>query len=64
MLVNENYEGLLREKQVLKILPIGRSTLWAGVKTGRFPRPIKLGPRTTVWRAKDIWQLVERLSVE
>jgi prophage regulatory protein len=64
MLVNENYEGFLREKQVLKILPIGRSTLWAGVKTGRFPRPIKLGPRTTVWRAKDIWQLVERLSVE
>ena len=30
------------------------STWWAGVKAGRFPKPIKLGPRTTVWRVEDI----------
>lgn len=41
------------------IVPVGRSTWWAGVKTGRFPAPVKLGPRTSVWRAGDIRALVE-----
>ena len=29
-------------------IPVGKSTWWAGVKSSRFPRPVKLGPRTTV----------------
>jgi prophage regulatory protein len=36
------------------IIPISASSWWAGVKEGRFPQPIKLGPRTTVWRETDI----------
>jgi len=43
-------------------IPVGRSTWWDGVKTGRFPKPIKLGPRTTAWRVEDIRALVERLA--
>jgi prophage regulatory protein len=30
------------------------------VKTGRFPKPIKLGPRTTVWRVEEIIELIEK----
>jgi len=41
------------------IIPVSRSTWWQGVKTGRFPRPCKLGPRITVWRAEDIRQLIQ-----
>jgi prophage regulatory protein len=41
-------------------IPVSKSTWWAGVKTGRFPRPLKLGPRITVWRVEDIRTLVER----
>jgi prophage regulatory protein len=51
--------GLLRIKQVLKFIPVSRSNWWAGVKTGRFPQPIKLSERVTVWRASDIRALVE-----
>jgi hypothetical protein len=40
-------------------LPISRSTWWAGVKTGRFPAPVKLGPRITAWRVEDIRRLIE-----
>ena len=40
-------------------IPVGRSTWWQGVKTGRFPQPVKLGPRTTVWKVKDIRELIE-----
>jgi prophage regulatory protein len=41
------------------IVPVCKSTWWAGVKAGRFPRPVKLGPRVTAWRASDIRALVE-----
>jgi len=40
------------------LIPIGKSTWWAGVKNGRFPKPVKLGPRTTAWRVEDIRQLL------
>lgn len=46
------------------IIPVGRSTWWAGVKSGRFPKPIKLGPRTTVWSLESINELLEKLSRE
>ncbi len=38
---------------------LGKSTWCAGVNTGRFPRPVKLGPRATAWRAEDIRKLIE-----
>ncbi len=50
-------EGFVRLSQFLgngRVLPIGRSTWWAGVKSGRFPQPVKLLPRVTVWRVEDI----------
>jgi predicted DNA-binding transcriptional regulator AlpA len=39
-------------------VPVGRTTWWEGVKSGRFPKPLKLGPRITVWRAQDIHRLI------
>nr|WP_225587802.1 AlpA family phage regulatory protein [Methylomonas fluvii] len=42
------------------IIPIGRSTWWKGVKDGIYPAPVKLGPRTTVWRVEDIRGFIER----
>jgi len=51
--------GLLRDKEVLEFLHISRSSLWLGVKEGRFPQPIKLSKRTTRWRAQDILALIE-----
>lgn len=43
-------------------IPVGKSTWWAGVRSGRFPKPVKLGPKTTAWRVEDIRALVERLA--
>ncbi|QGZ93425.1 helix-turn-helix transcriptional regulator [Terricaulis silvestris] len=39
-------------------LPVSKSTWWAGVKSGRYPKPVKLGPRITAWRATDIQALL------
>ena len=41
-------------------IPVSRSTWWAGVKEGRYPKPVKLGPRITAWRVEDIRELIEK----
>ena len=43
-------------------IPVSKSTWWAGVKSGRFPQPVKLSPRCTCWRERDIDALVESLG--
>jgi len=48
---------LLRLKEVLKRVPVSRSAWWDGVRCGRYPKPIKLSPRVTVWREMDIDRL-------
>ena len=45
---------------IAPIIPIGKSTWWAGIKDGRFPKPLKLGKRITVWRVEDIRSLIEK----
>ncbi len=44
------------------VIPVGRSTWWAGVKSGRYPKPIKLGPRTTAWKVEDIKRLIDEVG--
>ena len=56
--------ALLRLPQVPALIPVSRSAWWAGCKSGRYPKPVKLGPRTTAWRAADIAALLEKLTAE
>ncbi|RIA45409.1 helix-turn-helix transcriptional regulator [Dichotomicrobium thermohalophilum] len=65
--------GFLRIKHIIgddtanppipPIIPVSRSGWWAGVKSGRFPQPVKIG-RATVWRAEDIRALIEQINKE
>lgn len=63
-------EGFLRELQILgcpkknipAIIPVSRATWWNGVKSGRYPQPVKLSARTTAWKSQDIRELVESLG--
>ena len=52
--------GFVRLPQILSLIPISRSAWWAGIWEGKFPQGIKLGSKTTVWRAEDIRNLIER----
>ena len=56
--------GFLRLPQILEIFPVCRATWWNGCRSGKFPKPVKLGPRTTAWRAEDIAALVEKLGAQ
>ena len=48
-----NEDALLRISQVLELIPISRSAWWQGCKSGKYPKPIKIGPKTTVFHAVD-----------
>jgi predicted DNA-binding transcriptional regulator AlpA len=59
--------GFLRLKQIIgdqkaglpPIIPVKKSCWWQGVKVGRYPKPVKLGPAVTAWRVEDIRALIE-----
>lgn len=63
--------GFLRLKQIIgdpkatpprpALVPVCSSTWWKGVRTGRFPKPVKLSAYTTAWRVEDIRALIEQL---
>jgi prophage regulatory protein len=46
------------------IIPVSRSTWWAGVKSGRYPRQRKLGPKISVWPVESIQELIDRCKRE
>ena len=66
--------GYLRLRQIIgdpkadppipPLIPVSRSTWWAGVASGRFPKPRKLGPKTTVWRVEDIRSLISNVEAQ
>ena len=59
--------GFLRIKQILgnkkanppipPLIPVGKTSWWEGIRKGKFPKPIKLTKRITVWRVEDIRNL-------
>lgn len=44
------------------VIPVSRTTWWNGVKTGKFPAPVKLGPGITAWRAEDIREYIAKAA--
>ena len=64
--------GFLRIYQILgdpkatppipALIPISKSNWWAGVKSGRYPKPVKLSERCTAWRVEDILVLIEQTA--
>lgn len=51
-------EGLVRLPQILGVFPVSRSTWLAGVKSGRYPAPVKLGVRSVAWPVSSIRALI------
>lgn len=62
--------GFLRLPQIIgdtksgapAIIPVKKTTWWQGVRSGRFPKPVKLGPRITAWRVEDIRALIQQFG--
>lgn len=55
---------LYRLPQVLARIPVSKSSWFAGIQAGLYPRGYHLGPRTTVWRSDDIDRVIERMCAQ
>ena len=44
------------------LIPVSRAAWWNGVKEGKYPQPVKLGSRTTVWRESDVFALINQFD--
>jgi len=53
--------SFVRLAQVLEVIPLGKTCWWEGVKSGRFPKPVKLSARCVAWRAEDNHRLIQNL---
>lgn len=53
-----------KKRGIEPLLPIGKSTFLLGVKSGKYPKPVKLGERTIAWRKSEIDAVLARLAGE
>lgn len=47
-------QGMARAKDILPLLPFGRTTLHEWSRDGRFPKSIRLSPTIVAWRNSEV----------
>jgi predicted DNA-binding transcriptional regulator AlpA len=59
---------LLAKAEVLRLLggskPINASTLYRGIRQGRYPRPIRVGPNSSRWLVSEVEAVLRKLVEE
>ena len=53
---------LLNAREVCKLAGVSNATLYRLVKAHRFPKPLRVGPQASRWRADEITAHIEQLS--
>jgi prophage regulatory protein len=51
-------EYLIRIDEVLKRVPVSRSSFYAGIRSGQYPQPRRVGKRSVAWLESEIDQLI------
>ena len=51
-------DRFMRERDVLEVTSLSRTTLWRVIKLGKFPRAVAISPGRVGWRESSIasWQ--------
>ena len=52
-------EQLLRRKQVEAMTGLGRSSIYAAMQRGDFPKPVRLSARAVAWRQSEVAAWIE-----
>ena len=53
--------GFVKLPTILSVIPVSKSTWWAGCASGRYPKPVKHGA-STFWRVEDIHNLIKSIE--
>ena len=56
--------AVIRLPVVLAVTGRSRASLWNDVKTGKFPQPLQIGPRSVGWRVGDIRALLASFTTK
>lgn len=51
-------EGFVRLPTVLSVYPVSKTTWWRGIRSGKFPEPVRLGPGIIAWDVSEIRALI------
>lgn len=55
----------IREAELIsRVVPFSHATLWRKVKTGEFPKPVKLSERITAWERSAVMAWLETKTQE
>ena len=57
--MNIDHFRLIREKEVLKLTGLSRSTLHRMVDAGEFPPPVRTSRRSVAWRLREVLAWLE-----
>lgn len=52
-------KALIRRRQVEQLVQLSRSTIYAAVKAGTFPAPVRIGARAVAWNLSQVESWVE-----
>ena len=53
-----------KKQGIPPIIPVSRSVWYAGVKSGRYPKPVQLSEKTVAWRSVDIERVIDGMAVK
>lgn len=55
----QSEKALARRRQVEQLVQLSRSTIYAAVKAGTFPPPIRIGARAVAWKISELESWLE-----
>ena len=55
-------QAILREKEVIKVVGLSRTSIWRKEKLGTFPRRVKIGDRAVGWLRSSIEEWLRNLK--
>lgn len=55
-------DRLLTRASVEELTGLGRSTLYRAMREGRFPEPLRVGPKSVRWRASEVERWIDSLD--
>jgi prophage regulatory protein len=49
----------IRFKELRKLVPLGRTTIWKMMKEGRFPQSYRIGKAATAWLVSEVEEWIK-----
>lgn len=52
-----------KKRGITALIPVSPATWWNGVRSGRYPKSVKISKGCTAWRVEDIRKLMDEIGL-